>query len=89
MTSVVCNPARTFAGVKCNMLGTAADDHYVEVSGNESQFYKFYRMHNMHFTVWMAMHEGRFEDALSYARKMQTYVCGCHWTYMGEDFAKS
>jgi hypothetical protein len=46
-------------GVKCNEAGVAADDRYVELSGNESQFYKFYRMHNMHFVVWMSMQDGR------------------------------
>ena len=52
-------------GVKCNEDGVAADDAYVTESGNESQFYKFYRMHNMHFVVWMSMHDGRYGTATS------------------------
>ena len=46
-----------------------ADDRYVELTGNESQFYKFYRMHNHHFVVWCAMFDGQYETALKYARK--------------------
>jgi hypothetical protein len=35
--------------VECNIAAVAADDKYVKHTGNESQFYKFYRMHNHHF----------------------------------------
>ncbi|GIS27720.1 MAG: hypothetical protein CM15mP128_4790 [Methanobacteriota archaeon] len=40
--------------IECNIAAVEADDHYVSVTGNESQFYKFYRMHNHHFIVWCA-----------------------------------
>tara|TARA_B110001452_G_scaffold120467_1_gene99983 strand:- start:4 stop:1761 length:1758 start_codon:yes stop_codon:yes gene_type:complete len=53
----------------CNIAAVEADDRYVEITGNESQFYKFYRMHNHHFVVWCAMFEGQYETALKYARK--------------------
>ena len=53
----------------CNIAAVEADDHYVEITGNESQFYKFYRMHNHHFVVWCAMFEGQYETAMKYARK--------------------
>ena len=53
----------------CNIAAVKADDHYVELTGNESQFYKFYRMHNHHFGVWCAMFEGQYETAMKYARK--------------------
>ena len=53
----------------CNIAAVEADDHYVELTGNESQFYKFYRMHNHHFVVWCAMFEGQYETAMKYARK--------------------
>jgi len=55
--------------IDCNMAAVDADDKYVAITGNESQFYKFYRMHNHHFVVWCAMFEGRYELALKYARK--------------------
>lgn len=69
-------------GVNCNIDGTAADDRYVELTGNESQFYKFYRMHNHHFVVWMAMHDGQYKTALKYARKMQEQLTAEHVTFM-------
>jgi tetratricopeptide (TPR) repeat protein len=53
----------------CNIAAVEADDHYVELTGNESQFYKFYRMHNHHFVVWCAMFEGQYGTAMKYARK--------------------
>ena len=53
----------------CNIAAVEADDRYVEITGNESQFYKFYRMHNHHFVVWCAMFDGQYETALKYARK--------------------
>ena len=55
--------------IDCNIAAVEADDHYVELTGNESQFYKFYRMHNHHFVVWCAMFEGQYETAMKYARK--------------------
>ena len=55
--------------VECNIAAVEADDRYVELTGNESQFYKLYRMHNHHFIVWCAMFEGQYETALKYARK--------------------
>ena len=55
--------------IECNIAAVAADDAYVEQSGNESQFYKFYRMHNHHFVVWCAMFDGQYATALKYARK--------------------
>ena len=64
-------------GVNCNKEGVAADERYrvkeFTEEGKEtgSQFYKFYRMHNMHFVVWCAMHEGRYGEAMEYARKAE------------------
>ena len=55
--------------IECNIAAVEADDRYVEITGNESQFYKFYRMHNHHFVVWCAMFDGQYETALKYARK--------------------
>ena len=55
--------------MECNIAAVEADDRYVELTGNESQFYKFYRMHNHHFVVWCAMFEGQYKTAMKYARK--------------------
>ncbi|MFT5682339.1 MAG: tetratricopeptide (TPR) repeat protein [Myxococcota bacterium] len=60
--------------IECNIAAVAADDKYVEQSGNESQFYKFYRMHNHHFVVWCAMFDGQYETALKYARKAEAML---------------
>ena len=58
-------------GIECNIAGVAADDKYVAQSGNDSMFYKFYRMHNHHFVVWCAMFDGQYKVAMEYARKME------------------
>merc|ERR1711907_475698 len=59
-------------GVDSNVDGVVGDDKYVKQSGNDSMFYKFYRMHNHHFVVWCAMHEGQYKKALQYARKIES-----------------
>mmetsp|Transcript_4715 Transcript_4715/g.13207 ORF Transcript_4715/g.13207 Transcript_4715/m.13207 type:complete len:557 (+) Transcript_4715:66-1736(+) len=58
-------------GLLANEVAVKADDAYVSATGCESNFYKFYRCHNMHFAVWMACFEGRYEKALEYARLVQ------------------
>eukprot|EP00729_Bicosta_minor_P006378 gene6378-13720_t len=69
-------------GIACNEAGTAADDRYVEISGNESQFYKFYRMHNQHFVVWMSMQDAQYANSMKYARKMEAQLTREHVTFM-------
>ncbi len=58
--------------IECNIAAVEADDRYVELTGNESQFYKFYRMHNHHFVVWCAMFDGQYETALKYMHERQS-----------------
>ena len=59
-------------GVDCNADGVAADDRFVAANpAMESCFYKFYRMHNIHFVVWCAMHTGQEKIAMEYARKAE------------------
>ena len=41
MLAIRCFPPCLGPQVQCNEDGVAADDLYVERSGNESQFYKF------------------------------------------------
>jgi len=55
--------------IDTNIAAVEADDKYVALTGNESQFYKFYRMHNHHFVVWCAMFDGQYDTAIKYARK--------------------
>lgn len=69
-------------GIKANEEGTAADDKYVTNSGNESQFYKFYRMHNQQFVVWMSMNYAQYANSMKYARKMQTQLSSEQCSFM-------
>jgi len=58
--------------VECNCEGVIADDKFVHLNPTmESCFYKFYRMHNIHFIVWCAMHSGQEAVAMKYARKAE------------------
>lgn len=45
-------------------------------------FYKFYRMHNMHFVVWMSMQDGQYANSMKYARKMEAQLTKTHVTFM-------
>ena len=42
--------------IDCNIAAVEADDRYVNKSGNESQFYKFYRMHNHPILLFGALY---------------------------------
>ena len=57
-------------GLEANIKGVEADDAYVEATGIDSSFYKFYRLHNVHFVVWMAMFDGQSRIAFEYAEKI-------------------
>jgi hypothetical protein len=61
-------------GIECNIDGVTADDKFVEQSGKDSMFYKFYRMHNHHFVVWCSMFDGQYATAMKYARKMEVQL---------------
>ena len=50
-----------------NERAILVDKKYMQDSGVENNFYKMYRMHNYHFTVWAAMFNGQFEKSLKYA----------------------
>ena len=53
--------------VETNKRAVKADEKYVSMSGCNNEFYKIYRVHNYHFTVWAAMFDGQFETAMEYA----------------------
>ena len=61
-------------GIDDNVAGVAADDKFVKQSGMDSMFYKFYRMHNHHFVVWCAMHDGQYTTAMEYSRKAEAQL---------------
>ena len=56
--------------ILANIAGVKADDQYVAVSGVDAEFYKFYRCHNIHFIIWMAMFDGQSKVALKYADEL-------------------
>ena len=57
-----------------NELAILADKKYMLTSAVENNFYKMYRMHNFHFTVWAAMFNGQFEKSLEYSEAMLEYL---------------
>ena len=50
-----------------NELAVLADKKYMLTSEVENNFYKVYRMHTLHFTVWAAMFNGQFSKSLQFA----------------------
>ena len=57
-----------------NELAILADKKYMLTSEVENNFYKVYRMHNFHFTVWAAMFTGQFGKSLEYSEVMLEYI---------------
>ena len=57
-----------------NERAILADKKYMLTSGVENTFYKVYRMHNFHFTVWAAMFNGQFEKSLEFSEAMLEYL---------------
>lgn len=53
--------------IESNKLAVAANEKYVQVTGQENEIYKMYRLHDYHFTVWAAMFDGQFSTAMEYA----------------------
>ena len=61
-------------GIDANVAGVVADDKFCAQAGKDSMFYKFYRMHNHHFVVWCAMHDGQYKTAMEYSRKAEAQL---------------
>ena len=53
--------------IEINKLAVAADEEYMHKTGQDNEFYKMYRLHNYHFTVWAAMFDGQYATAMEYA----------------------
>lgn len=56
-----------------NQRAIAADEAYFALAPKPG-FYSLYFMHNIHFLAYAAMMEGRFETALTAARKIETQI---------------
>ena len=59
---------------EANELAILADKKYMLTSDVENNFYKVYRMHNFHFTVWAAMFNGQLTKSLEYSEAMLEYL---------------
>ena len=66
--------------IQCNEDAIIADKKYVQLSGVENEFYKMYRLHNIHFCCWASMYDGQYEKALQTARAMQSELTVAHLT---------
>ena len=59
---------------EANELAILADKKYMLTCDVENNFYKVYRMHNFHFTVWAAMFNGQLTKSLEYSEAMLEYL---------------
>ena len=57
--------------IDTNKKAVIVDEAYVEKSGVDNEFYKLYRLHNYHFTVWAAMFDGQYGTAMQYAEGIE------------------
>ena len=57
--------------INTNKKAVIVDEAYVEKSGIDNEFYKLYRLHNYHFTVWAAMFDGQYGTAMQYAEGIE------------------
>ncbi|KAI6649532.1 hypothetical protein LOD99_6698 [Oopsacas minuta] len=57
-----------------NELAILADKRYMLTSKVENNFYKIYRMHTIHFTIWAAMFNGQFGKSLQLSEVVLEYL---------------
>lgn len=76
--------------VDVNKLAVTADEKYGQVTGNDNEVYKIYRLHNYHFTVWAAMFDGQSATAMEYAEAvcLKLNPKSINYTLGGEPFGK-
>jgi len=60
--------------VQSNIIAVQADDKYVSLSGQETNFWLYYRVHNIHFVVWAAMVSAKQAIAFQYAKRLEMDV---------------
>ena len=53
--------------IESNKKAVVADEKYTLKTGQDNELYKMYRLHNYHYTVWVAMFDGQYATALEYA----------------------
>jgi tetratricopeptide (TPR) repeat protein len=59
------------AAIASNVAAIAADQRYVLQTGHTKDFYKMYRLHNIHFCCWAAMFDGQYGLAKQHALMLQ------------------
>lgn len=59
--------------VMSNELAVAADDAFFEL-GTDPGFYYLYHGHNLHFPAFAAMMEGRYDEAMAAARRLEKAI---------------
>ena len=57
--------------VEVNAKGVQSDEEYVLRTGRDNEFYKMYRMHNLHFMAWACMFDGQFARGMECAEKIE------------------
>ena len=57
--------------IKSNEKAISIDEKFIKKIGIKCNFYKFYRMHNIHFCIWSCMFAGHYNKALQYATIIQ------------------
>ena len=57
-----------------NEVAVLIDTKYMLTSEVENNFYKVYRMHTLHFTIWAAMFNGQFNKSLQFAEETLQYL---------------
>ena len=57
-----------------NERAVLIDKKYMLTSEVENNFYKMYRLHNMHFTAWAATFNGQFNKSLQFAEETLQYL---------------
>lgn len=77
------------AALDANISAIKADDATVVFTGVESNFYKAYRIHNIHMAIWAGMFTGQKEVAMRFARTVEDMLppgdetCGVRFMFLG------
>ena len=60
--------------LEVNKSAINADEIYTEKTGQDNEFYKLYRVHNLQFAVWAAMFDGQYSTAMKYAKALEKQI---------------
>jgi len=60
--------------LKANVIAVDADETYMDKTGQDNEFYKMYRVHNIQFAAWAAMFDGQYATAMKYAIALEKQI---------------